>query len=191
MKTFCPKIFCAKWFAPTVQSVYFIQIDSGTEQPENYNLPSDYSFAANSWGNSFYKTYGKKDYASAKTQCESDGALLAFPRSDAENTFIASLIPGEHIFIGVNDIDNEGTFVSIDGNPLSYTNWFSSDVSEQSDHIGNNQPNDLGGGEDVAIILGFGDDSDGYWGDTSQTDAIRFVCSFDIPAFVLPGRFHC
>ena len=91
----------------------------------------------------------------------------------------------------MNDIDNEGTFVSIDGNPLSYTNWFSSDVSEQSDHIGNNQPNDYGGGEDVVIILGFGDDSDGYWGDTKQTDVIRFVCSFDIPTkFSIHGRTH-
>ena len=62
-------------------------------------------------------------YGSAKAQCESDGSYLAIPRSEAENDFIASLIPNENIWIGINDIANEGSFVADDGREISWTKW--------------------------------------------------------------------
>ena len=93
------------------------------ENPVDNNLPADYTYAKNSWGNSFYKIYGANNYGAAKAQCESDGAFLAIPRSEAENDFIAGLIPNEDIWIGINDIANEGTFVAVDGRPVSWTKW--------------------------------------------------------------------
>ena len=39
--------------------------------------------------------YEAKNYGTAKNQCESDGALLAIPRSEVENDFIAGLIRDE------------------------------------------------------------------------------------------------
>ena len=92
-------------------------------RPEDYNLPGDYAYVENAWGNSFNKIYEAKNYNAAKDQCESDGAHLAIPRSDAENAFITNLIPNEEIWIGVNDIDEEGTFVSVNGIDVSYTKF--------------------------------------------------------------------
>ena len=71
-------------------------------------------------------------YLDAEAQCVSDGALLALPRSDSENDFIANLIPDEGIWIGLNDINEEGKFVTSDGVEPCYTKWDS------------NQPNNLG-----------------------------------------------
>merc|ERR1711917_171724 len=84
-----------------------------SEEPNDYNLPDDYFFVYKSWGRVFYKVYSEHyNYDSAKTQCESDGAFLAIPRSEAENNFIGDLIPNENILIGINDIDQEGVFVA-------------------------------------------------------------------------------
>ena len=57
-------------------------------------------------------------YAAAKAQCESDGSFLAIPRSEAENDFIAGLIPNEDIWIGINDIEQEGRYVTIHGSDI-------------------------------------------------------------------------
>ena len=103
-------------------------------------------------------------YLDAKAKCESESAYLASPRSDDENAFIASLIPNENILIGVNDIDEEGTFVSFDGSGVSYTNWKTG------------EPNNYGSGEDVVVIRG----DDGFWGDVPLTHQYRFVCIYNI-----------
>ena len=94
-------------------------------------MESDYTYARKSWGNLFYKIYGAKTYATAKAQCESDGAFLAIPRSEAENDFIAGLIPNEDIWIGINDIANEGSFVAVDGHQVSWTKWDSGEPNNQ------------------------------------------------------------
>ena len=94
-----------------------------------------YTFAINTWGNLFYKVYEEMNYLDAKAQCESDGTYLATPRSDDQNGFIASLIPNlkryQSIWIGLNDIDEEGTFVSVDGEEVSYTKWSSGAPHDQ------------------------------------------------------------
>ena len=83
------------------------------------------------------------NYAAADSQCKSDGSFLAIPRSEAENDFIASRIPNEHIWIGINDIEQEGIFVAVDGSKISYTNW----------HPG--EPSPSGDGEDGVEIRGW------------------------------------
>ena len=89
----------------------------------------EYSVAENPWGRSHYKIYLEpKSYPEAQTQCKSDGANLAIPRSKVENDFIASLIPDKKIWIGINDIENEGNFVTDDGSgwfkTISYSLYF-------------------------------------------------------------------
>ena len=128
----------------------------------SYSVPSDYTYAKKSWGNLFYKIYGANNYDAAKAQCESDGAFLAIPRSEAENDFIAGLIPNEHIWIGINDIANEGSFVAVDGRQVSWTKWDSG------------EPNNLGSNEDaVEIRQGNHHQS---WNDQSGNESRKFVC---------------
>merc|ERR1711990_752526 len=138
-----------------------------SEELNDYNLPDDYFFVSKSWGRVFYKVYSEHyDYDSAKTQCQSDGAFLAIPRSEAENNFIADLIPNENILIGINDIDQEGVFVAVDGSNITYTNW------------GSGEPNNWGGDEDAVIISPYGWSK--TWNDQAAYHQARFVCSLRI-----------
>ena len=121
-------------------------------------MPADYTFSEKSWGNFFYKVYYTRlNYGDAKAQCESDGAFLAIPRSQAENDFLIGLLPNLYIWIGINDIEEEGNFVAVDGREISWTYW------------GSGSPN---GGDAVAISS-----INGRWGDWAVSDNERFVCS--------------
>ena len=96
-------------------------------RPEDFNLPTDYTFASNSWGYIiFYKIYNEGlDYGDAKAQCESDGTFLAIPISEAEEHFLFGFIPDDlSMWIGINDIEQEGLFVAVDGLEISrYDSW--------------------------------------------------------------------
>ena len=101
-------------------------------------------------------------YTSAKARCESDGAFLAVPRSDAENDFIAGLFPGLSIWIGINDINQEGVYVAVDGRSISYTKWYSG------------EPNNAGDEDGVHINAGW----NGYWNDHDVSTPVNFVCIY-------------
>ena len=141
---------------------------SASPNPEDFNLPSDYTFAENSWGNLFYKIYNTKlNYGDAKAQCESDGAFLAIPRSENENDFFAGHFSTEWnggFWIGINDIEQEGHFVAVDGRGISWTNW------------GTNEPNG-GANEDAVEIRPYRRND---WNDLNASNSKRFVCSLNI-----------
>ena len=141
---------------------------SASQNPKNFNLPSDYTFSENSWGNSFYKIYSTSlNYGDAKAQCESDGAFLAIPRSKTENDFFASLIPNEQFWIGINDIEQEGSFVAVNGQEVSWTNW------------GPGEPN--GGTNENAVEIRMEMNWNGnLWNDRSASDTLKFVCLLNI-----------
>ena len=108
-------------------------------------------------------------YNAAKTQCESDGAFLAIPRSEPENDYIADLIPNNHIWIGIDDIDQEGVFVAVDGSDITYTNWNS------------DKPNNSHNNESAVIILNKASSSrQTAWNDIVVNAPHRFVCSLRI-----------
>ena len=65
------------------------------------NVPEGYTYA-NSRGEIFYKTYGAMNYTDAVAQCNDDGAYLAYYRFEGD-LLIASLMPNQNIWIGVND----------------------------------------------------------------------------------------
>ena len=138
-------------------------------------MPGDYTFAktswytGTSWGNLFYKIYDSRNYGAAKAQCESDGAVLAIPRSEIQNDFIAYLIPNENIWIGINDIDQEGLFVGVDGSQISWTKW----------EPYANQPDNRGGGQDGVQILQGTDwqTISNSWDDAAVGYLAKFVCT--------------
>ena len=71
---------------------------------------------------------------------------------------------GEDFWIGVNDIDEEGTFVSTDGSVLTYTNWKTG------------EPNDYGSGEDAVVIRS----DTGLWNDMRKTYLYKIICIYNI-----------
>ena len=108
-----------------------------------------------------------KNYNDAKAQCKSDGTYLAIPRSSAENNFFAGLVPfGTGIWIGINDIKKEGSFVAVDGRAISWTKW---DTGE---------PNANYGWEDAVEIR----QNNPYmkipksWNDANGLESKKFVC---------------
>ena len=107
-------------------------------------------------------------YTEAKAQCKADGSFLAYPTSDAESAFLGSQWPTYEFWIGIDDIDEEGKFVSVDGFKYSYTKW------------ANGEPNNWGQAgskwvtEDAVAISG------GNWRDRPATWHLPFVCTLGI-----------
>ena len=135
-------------------------------------MPIEYAFSENSWGNFFYKVYNTpKKYGDAKAQCESDGAFLAIPRSQAENDFLYGLLPNDHFWIGINDIEQEGQFVAVDGREISWTYWTAG------------QPN--GGTLENAATIDYL--WNGQWHDRNENSFVfKFVCSIHIEGTYFP-----
>ena len=109
-------------------------------------------------------------YLDAKAQCEFDGVYLAIPRSDDQNAFIASLIPNDNIWIGVNDIDEEGTFAAVDGQEVTYTKW---NFGEP------NNWNPITGGDEDGVVVG-GTNGWIVWADEEIEHQQPFVCMSNI-----------
>ena len=78
------------------------------------------------------------------------------------NEIIRDLIPGERTFLGISDIDEEGSWVTIHGSPLGFTNW---DQGE---------PNNANDNEDC----GFMHKESGKWNDRKCSYAYPFICQF-------------
>ena len=133
----------------------------------NIYVPTDYTFVENPWGYSIYKIYETPmNYDDAKAQCESDGTFLAIPRSQAENDFILNLILQkglEKIWIGINDIKQEGLFVGVDGIKISWTNWNDGEPNNWSD-------------EDAIELVA----TEGRWNDQKIIDSRPFICSINV-----------
>jgi len=126
----------------------------------------------NRFDNNFYKVYDdKKNWLNARAQCQSDGAELAIPRSQEENDFIAGLVSGP-VWIGLNDIDEEGKYVGADGQEIwPYTNW----ETNQPDNY--QQEPDLD--EDGVHIT-----DSGKWNDQEiKHHRYQFVCSMAVISF--------
>lgn len=111
----------------------------------------------------------KVDWQSAKKICEEKGGYLVTIEDSAENSFISQNVSemGRDLsWIGYTDLYYEGNWIDINGNPLVYTNWLSS-----------NPDNDMGF-EDYAVIT-----TEGQWGDLKSVNfinwSIGFICEYD------------
>ena len=71
-----------------------------------------------------YFTHTGINWADARLQCLSGGYDIATITSSEENTLLYN-IATSNCWIGLNDINTEGTFVWADGNSATYTQWYS------------------------------------------------------------------
>lgn len=112
------------------------------------------------------------NYLDAKAKCKADGAYLATPRSDTENDYIASLIFGQNIWIGLNDIIEEGRFVSEDGRDISFTKW---ELGEPHSFLQINGEDNERSDEDGVVLR-----KNKFWNDRPINALFSFVCIFNI-----------
>ncbi|XP_072035475.1 low affinity immunoglobulin epsilon Fc receptor-like [Amphiura filiformis] len=86
----------------------------------------------------------------ATTMCESMGATLTSIHTQAEQNFVVSIASGNAVWIGLNDVIQEGVYEWLDGTQVSYFYWSTS----------SGQPNNALGGQDCVQVL-----STGGWAD--------------------------
>ncbi|XP_043534516.1 collectin-11 isoform X4 [Chiloscyllium punctatum] len=108
----------------------------------------------------------EKRYTDAHEYCHDRGGLLIMPKDEATNSLIASYISEaglSRVFIGVNDLEEEGQFVFTDGSPLqTFNKWRTG------------EPNNAYDEEDCAEMV-----SSGGWNDVACHITMYFVCEFD------------
>ena len=75
-----------------------------SEFDEWFDLPDDYSYSQEFWGELYYKSYGEMTAEEARSQCEADGASLPVPGSLFENAFYANLHPDGQIWLGLTTV---------------------------------------------------------------------------------------
>ena len=120
---------------------------------------------------------GQLEYDSAARACASYSAVLAAPRSSAENVLIQNLISAKGLsraWLGVSDASKEGFFNYPNGD---YAGFGANSVVEDwsYENWAGTEPNDASGIENCGEMLG-----SGSWNDLPCTGyPIPFVCEID------------
>ncbi|XP_072010917.1 tetranectin isoform X1 [Engystomops pustulosus] len=113
-----------------------------------------------------------KTYHAASDTCISQGGTLSAPENGDENDSVydyvrKSLGSGSEVWIGINDMATEGTWVDMTGSRISFKNW-ETEITTQPD--GGKQEN-CASLSAVAI---------GKWFDKNCKETLPFVCQFSI-----------
>ena len=154
----------------------------GEPIPEDYNLPSHYTFADNSWGDSFYHMYNyPSEYQDAIARCQNDGARIATPRSDDENLFLqiitqTAIIPDATnlpwFWIGIDDYYEWGRLTNRMSQDPSYTKW-ATELRE---------PQTSSWSTDTQRVAAIFSRNDGLWRiqPANPNPGYRFICIQDV-----------
>ena len=116
----------------------------------------------------------KKPYLSASEDCNALGGSLSMPTSSDENNQLRDYIrqsigQDEQVWLGINDMVTEGTWIDQTGVGITYKNWDTS-------NSGSPQP-DGGKSQNCAVLSGA---SRGKWFDENCLDEKPSVCQFNI-----------
>ena len=116
-------------------------------------------------GDMFDLCFQKKAYVQAQEDCVARGGNLASIRNQSEQQQLVTASLGlwwSSWWIGLDDIEEEGTFVWQDGTPTDYTAW------------ANNEPNDSNG-EDCGHIANW---AGGLWNDIPCKTEMPYICRY-------------
>ncbi|XP_044150330.1 tetranectin isoform X2 [Bufo gargarizans] len=113
-----------------------------------------------------------KTYHEASDTCISQGGTLSAPENGDENDALYEYVhktlgSSSEVWIGINDMANEGTWVDMTGNRISFKHW-ETEITTQPD--GGKQEN-CASLSAVAV---------GKWFDKKCRDTLPFVCQFMI-----------
>lgn len=95
---------------------------SALAQPSGFTMLGDFDL------HRYYVSDELMTWPDARDACVAAGGHLVCIGSAEENDFITELLPpyvGEntHVWIGFNDIEEEGNWTWVNGEPVTYTNW--------------------------------------------------------------------
>ncbi|XP_026156156.1 tetranectin-like [Mastacembelus armatus] len=116
----------------------------------------------------------RKRYHTASEDCNSLGGVLGTPISSNENDQLTEYVrqsigPDEKVWLGINDMMNEGTWMDQTGLSITYKNWDTSNSRSA-------QP-DGGPSQNCAVLSG---SARGKWFDENCRDEKPSVCQFNI-----------
>nr|XP_033790576.1 tetranectin [Geotrypetes seraphini] len=111
-----------------------------------------------------------KTYHEANNDCLSQGGILSTPENGDENDSLyeymrKNLGSEKEIWIGINDMATEGTWVDMSGGSISFKNW-EMEITTQPD--GGKQ-------ENCAALSGV---ANGKWFDEKCRNQLPFICQF-------------
>ncbi|KAM4636292.1 uncharacterized protein O3C94_017464 isoform 1-T1 [Discoglossus pictus] len=115
-------------------------------------------------GAKLFVTNGKEvSYNEAKSSCSNAGGQMAEPRNVEENQALLTIAVqyGKIMWLGINDIQTEGSFRYLDGASISYSNW------------NTGEPNNSHGAENCVVML-----VNGLWNDGNCDSKLLTVCEF-------------
>ncbi|KAL7979067.1 hypothetical protein Chor_015091 [Crotalus horridus] len=77
----------------------------------------------------FVSTGQSENFANGKALCSQAGGSLAVAKNVAENTALAAIAKrlNKYLYLGMSDIQTEGKFTYLNGQPVTYTKWKSSE----------------------------------------------------------------
>lgn len=102
-------------------------------------------------------------WSASQGTCATKAANLPSIHSHEENVYVQSLHGGEHSWLGLTDVNSEGTFVWSDGTSFDFDHW------------AKNQPNNFQN-EDCVHTLGFLRGHQYEWNDVDCEDCHKFTC---------------
>ncbi|XP_019958019.1 tetranectin-like [Paralichthys olivaceus] len=116
----------------------------------------------------------KKRYHTASEDCNAMGGVLGTPTSSDENDQLRDYVrqsigPDEQVWLGVNDMITEGTWMDQTASSITYKNWDTSNTRSP-------QP-DGGQSQNCASLSGA---ARGKWSDENCRDEKASVCQFNI-----------
>uniref|UniRef100_A0A674IVT5 C-type lectin domain-containing protein n=2 Tax=Terrapene triunguis TaxID=2587831 RepID=A0A674IVT5_9SAUR len=72
----------------------------------------------------FMSTGTKDSFKNGKSLCAKAGGALACPHNHAENTALREILKdSEQAYLGMSNVQTEGKFLYLNGEPVTYTNW--------------------------------------------------------------------
>ncbi|XP_018423464.1 PREDICTED: tetranectin isoform X2 [Nanorana parkeri] len=120
----------------------------------------------------YLSVFEPKNYHQASDDCIAQGGTLSTPESRDENDFLndyvrKSLGMTSEVWIGINDMANEGSWVDMTGSRISFKHWETGTTLE---------PN--GGKQENCALLS--EAANGKWFDKNCKEELPFVCQFSI-----------
>ncbi|XP_072020401.1 macrophage mannose receptor 1-like [Amphiura filiformis] len=130
--------------------------------------------------NNCFKLYQDTlSYEEARATCEADGTTLATIKDGYDEAFIETMMNIDNVrnaWIGLQDLDKDGSYTWLDNWPVLFTKW------------GRNEPS-MGDGEGCVRV-----NSDMVWQDHGCENSYSFICkvSFDeMPVTPAPPKGYC
>ena len=109
-------------------------------------------------GHHYYCSMAPSTWPAAQAAASSLGGNLAVINSQGENDFLANILTLQSAYIGLSDKDLEGEFQWVNGDAITYENWYPG------------QPNDYGVGQDYVEML-----NNGQWNDQYAHTSLEYI----------------